>query len=67
MSETEQRDMLIRHDEQLRALALLPAAVTELTAQLREANARNHAISAAIGIAGSVIGTIGTWFFMAKR
>ena len=58
--------MIIRHDEQLRALALLPGAVTELAAQLREANARQHVISAGIGIGASLVGTLGTWFFMAK-
>jgi hypothetical protein len=60
----EQTEMLIRHDEQLRSLSLLPAAVNELTTQLRVANARAATIAACIGVAGSVMGCIGTWAVM---
>ena len=56
--------MLIRHDEQLKALASLPNAVNELTAQLRVANARATTIAACIGVGGSILGCVGTWFVM---
>ena len=57
----DQQEMLIRHDEQLKALAQLPAAVTELAAQMRVANARATTIAAAIGAACSVAACLGTW------
>jgi hypothetical protein len=62
----DQREMLIRHDEQLKALASLPAAVNELTAQLRVANARAMTIAGCIGVAGSIAGCVGTWAVMIK-
>ncbi len=62
---TEQQEMLIRHDEQLKALASLPQAVNELTAQLRVANARATTLAACIGSGCSVLGCAGTWFVMA--
>jgi hypothetical protein len=60
----EQHDMLIRHDEQLKALALLPAAVTELAAQLRVANAQARLVALIVGGVASVIGCVGTWVGM---
>lgn len=61
---TEQSEMLIRHDEQLKALAQLPGAVQELTTQLRVANARANTIMACIGAGGSILGAGGTWLVM---
>lgn len=61
---TDQSEMLIRHDEQLKALAQLPAAVQELTTQLRVANARATTVAACIGAACSVLGCVGTWVVM---
>lgn len=60
----EQSEMLIRHDEQLKALAQLPGAVQELTTQLRVANARASTVAACVGIVGSVLGCVGTWLVM---
>jgi hypothetical protein len=60
----ESNEMLIRHDEQLKALATLPAAVNELAAQMRVANARATTVAAAIGVGGSILGCAGTWFVM---
>jgi hypothetical protein len=62
----EQREMLIRHDEQLKALASLPNAVNELTAQLRVSNARATTVAACIGVGGSILGCIGTWVVMIR-
>lgn len=61
---TEQSEMLIRHDEQLKALAQLPGAVQELTTQLRVANARVSTVAACVGVVGSVLGCVGTWVVM---
>lgn len=56
--------MLIRHDEQLKALAQLPAAVQELTMQLKIANASARVIAACVGVGCSIASTVGTWFVM---
>ena len=60
----DEKEMLIRHDEQLRALSCLPSAVNELTMQLRIANARAATVAACIGSACSVIACVGTWVIL---
>lgn len=58
--------MVIRHDEQLKALPDLAEAVRDLTTQIAVNNARNQWISGAIGTAGAIVGCVGTWIVIIK-
>lgn len=60
----EQRDMLIRHDEQLKALCDLPDAVNKLTTALEVSNARITTAAVFTGVLGSIISAAGTWIVM---
>ena len=64
MNEQEMREVLIRHDEQLKTVPRLTEAVNRLSEELHIANARANAIAACIGIMGSIIGCLGTWAVM---
>lgn len=64
----EQRDMLIRHDEQLRSLVKLPDAVNELSKQIRDladsqrvSRTRTDLIRSFVNIAWIVGTTVMTW------
>jgi hypothetical protein len=62
----DQNEMLIRHDEQLKALMQLPEAVNKLTTALEVSNTRTTTVAAAIGVICSVLACIGTWAVMIK-
>jgi hypothetical protein len=60
-----EKELLIRHDEQLKSLAALPMAVNELATQLRVANARARDVALVIGGFSSIVSCIGTWIVIA--
>jgi hypothetical protein len=55
---------LIRHDEQLKALSSLPAAVNELATQLRVANGQARVVALLVGGFSSVVSCVGTWIII---
>ena len=64
-------DLLIRHDEQLRQLSKLPSAmetlsdtISRLRTEIKVNRAQLMAVVGVVGIIGSGIGTLGTWYFM---
>jgi hypothetical protein len=65
MQSNEEREMLIRHDEQLKALPELAKAVNRLTTALEVANARTSIVSGVVGVIGSTLACVGTWIIMA--
>jgi hypothetical protein len=67
----DEHEMLIRHDEQLKAVPQLADAVQTLATQLnglstdlRVSVAKAATLAGLIGVAGAVVSCVGTWYVL---
>ena len=61
---SDQSEMLIRHDEQLKTLAPLPAAVQKLADKQNSLSAKVGLVVASVSVAGMIINCLGTWYIL---
>ncbi len=68
---SEDHDMIIRHEEQLKAIPQLSSAISRLTdqvsllsQQLAVSDSRVTTVASCVGVGCSVLATVGTWFVM---